>query len=71
MKTFYTPVDEIDRKWYVADADGKVLGRMAAEIARLADREDLTLKEAALALGYVTAAQYEAWVVPAEMTGPR
>ena len=34
MKTFYTPVDEIDRKWYVADADGKVLGRMAAEIAR-------------------------------------
>lgn len=35
MKTFYTPVDEIDRKWHVADADGKVLGRMAVEIARL------------------------------------
>lgn len=34
MKTFYTPVDEIDRKWYVADADGKVLGRFASEIAR-------------------------------------
>ena len=34
MKTYYTPVSEIDRKWYVADADGKVLGRFATEIAR-------------------------------------
>ena len=33
MKTYYTPVNEIDRKWYVADADGKVLGRIAAVIA--------------------------------------
>lgn len=34
MKTYYTPVSEIDRKWYVIDADGKVLGRFATEIAR-------------------------------------
>lgn len=34
MKTFYTPISEIDRKWYVTDVDGKVLGRVAAEIAR-------------------------------------
>ncbi len=34
MKTFYTPVNEIDRKWHVVDADGKVLGRIATEIAR-------------------------------------
>jgi large subunit ribosomal protein L13 len=34
MKTFYTPVSEIDRKWFVVDADGKVLGRIASEIAR-------------------------------------
>ena len=33
MKTYYTPVDEIARKWYVVDADGKVLGRIATEIA--------------------------------------
>ena len=33
MKTFYTPVAEIDRKWYVANADGKTLGRFASEIA--------------------------------------
>jgi large subunit ribosomal protein L13 len=34
MKTLYTPVAEIDRKWHVVDADGKVLGRIATEIAR-------------------------------------
>ncbi len=34
MKTFYTPVKEIERKWYVTDADGKALGRIATEIAR-------------------------------------
>ncbi len=33
MKTFYTPVKEIDRKWFIVDADGKVLGRLATEIA--------------------------------------
>jgi large subunit ribosomal protein L13 len=34
MKTYYTPVNEIDRKWFVVDADSKVLGRLATEIAR-------------------------------------
>lgn len=33
MKTYYTPVNKIKRKWYVVDADGKVLGRIASEIA--------------------------------------
>ena len=33
MKTYYTPVNDIDRKWFVVDADGKVLGRIASEIA--------------------------------------
>ena len=33
MKTQYTPVKEIDRKWYVVDAQDKVLGRLATEIA--------------------------------------
>lgn len=26
---------EIDRKWYVVDADGKNLGRLASEIAKI------------------------------------
>ena len=33
MKTYHTPVEEIERKWYVVDAEGKVLGRLASEIA--------------------------------------
>jgi large subunit ribosomal protein L13 len=33
MKTYLTPVKEIERKWYVVDAQDKVLGRIATEIA--------------------------------------
>jgi large subunit ribosomal protein L13 len=33
MKTYLTPVNEIERRWYVVDAEGKVLGRLASEIA--------------------------------------
>ncbi len=33
MKTYLTPVDEIERKWHVVDAEGKILGRLATEIA--------------------------------------
>jgi fumarate hydratase class II len=39
----------------------------AAEIARKAHRNDATLREAALALGYVTAEEFDSWVKPAEM----
>jgi len=34
METYLTPVKDIERKWYVVDAQGKVLGRLASEIAR-------------------------------------
>lgn len=33
MKTYLTPVKEIDRKWHLVDARDKVLGRLASEIA--------------------------------------
>lgn len=33
MKTYLTPVKDIERKWYVVDAQDKVLGRLATEIA--------------------------------------
>ncbi|CAG0970007.1 fumarate hydratase, class II [Rhodocyclaceae bacterium] len=39
-----------------------------AEIARHAAREHSSLKEAALALDYVTAEEFDRWVVPAAMT---
>ena len=34
MKTFSAKAHEVERDWYVIDADGKTLGRMATEIAR-------------------------------------
>ena len=32
MKTFLAKEEEIKRKWYVVDADGKILGRLATKI---------------------------------------
>ncbi|HVL10351.1 MAG TPA: class II fumarate hydratase [Burkholderiaceae bacterium] len=43
----------------------------AAEIAKLAMRDGLSLRDAALASGHVTAEQFDQWVVPASMTGDR
>ncbi len=33
MKTYLTPVNEIEKKWYLVNAEDKVLGRLATEIA--------------------------------------
>jgi fumarate hydratase class II len=41
----------------------------AAEIAKKAHREGTTLKAAALATGYLTAEQFDIWVVPEKMVG--
>ncbi len=42
----------------------------AAAIAKKAQKEQTTLRAAALALGHVTAEQYDAWIVPIDMTHP-
>ena len=42
----------------------------AAQIALKAYREDLSLREAAVQLGFVTAEQFDAWVQPEAMTHP-
>jgi fumarate hydratase, class II len=42
----------------------------AARISRLAYLEDISLREAALKLGFVTAEQFDQWVRPEDMTGP-
>ncbi len=34
MKTYSATPADIEKKWYIIDADGLVLGRLAAEIAR-------------------------------------
>lgn len=35
MKTYVTKPGEVEREWFVVDAEGKTLGRLAAEIARI------------------------------------
>jgi large subunit ribosomal protein L13 len=35
LRTFSPKVTEIQRAWYVVDADGLVLGRLASEVARI------------------------------------
>ena len=41
----------------------------ASEIAKKAYKENSTLKEAGLALGYLTAEEFDAWVRPENMIG--
>ncbi|MBI4938719.1 MAG: class II fumarate hydratase [Nitrosomonadales bacterium] len=43
----------------------------AAEIAKRAHRDGGTLKQAALASGYITEAEFELWVRPADMVHPK
>jgi fumarate hydratase, class II len=42
----------------------------SAQISLKAYREELTLREAALSLGFVTGQQFDEWVRPEEMTHP-
>ncbi|NEX60487.1 class II fumarate hydratase [Noviherbaspirillum galbum] len=43
----------------------------AAQIAKRAHKEGTTLKQAALAYGYVSEEDFDRWVRPEDMTGPR
>lgn len=43
----------------------------AAKIAKTAHKEGLTLKETALKLGLLTEQQFDEWVNPADMLGPK
>ena len=43
----------------------------SAEIAKKAHKEGTTLREAALALGYVSAKDFDRWVKPEDMIGPK
>lgn len=35
MKTFMAKAQEVEHKWYVVDAEGKTLGRLASQIATI------------------------------------
>ncbi|SFZ76637.1 class II fumarate hydratase [Chitinimonas taiwanensis] len=63
--------EHLDRNLMLVTALNRHIGYdRAAEIAKKAHQEGSTLKAAALALGYVSEAQFAAWMVPLEMTHP-
>lgn len=35
MSSFSAKISDVERKWYVIDADGKTLGRLASEVASI------------------------------------
>jgi len=35
MKSFMAKAEQIQRKWYIVDAEGKPLGRLASEVAKI------------------------------------
>ncbi|WP_409303798.1 50S ribosomal protein L13 [Peribacillus sp. SCS-155] len=35
MRTFMAKANEVERKWYVIDAEGKTLGRLSTEVAAI------------------------------------
>ena len=43
----------------------------AAQIAKLAQHDGLTLRQAALQLGFVSESEFDAWIVPLAMTRPQ
>ena len=49
---------------------GREPAEKSAQISLKAYREDLTLRDAALKLGFVTAEQFDEWVRPEDMTHP-
>ncbi len=66
-----TRIDElVDRSLMLVTALNTHIGYdKAAAIAKKAHKEGSSLREAALALGHVTAEQFDAWVVPGAMVG--
>ena len=39
METTSIRVNEITRNWYIVDADGQILGRLASEVAQIKGKE--------------------------------
>ena len=48
MKTYMAKPSTIERKWYVVDATDKVLGRLAAEVAKILRGKGAGLDDEAL-----------------------
>src|SRR5690606_26737323 len=63
--------ENLDKNLMLVTALNRHIGYdRAAAIAKKAQKEGKTLREAALELGDITAEQYEQWIVPMDMTRP-
>lgn len=63
--------DNLEKNLMLVTALNRHIGYdKAAAIAKKAQKEQTTLRAAALALGYVSEQEYEAWIVPITMTRP-
>ena len=63
--------DHLDHSLMLVTALNPHIGyEKAAKISLAAYREDLSLREAALKLGFLTGEQFDSWVRPGEMTHP-
>ena len=63
--------EHLDRSLMLVTALSPHIGyEKAAEIALLAHHDGVSLREAALKLGHVSDAEFDAWVQPEAMTGP-
>lgn len=61
--------ENLDKNLMLVTALNRHIGYdKAAAIAKKAQKEKTTLREAALSLGYVSAEQYDKWIVPLDMT---
>ena len=47
------------------------ISRQAAAIAKNAHKKGTTLKESALELGHLTSEEFDKWVIPTDMLGPK
>jgi fumarate hydratase, class II len=64
--------ENLERNLMVVTALNRHIGYdKAAEIAKKAHKEGTTLKEAALALGHLNESEFDRYVVPGDMVGPR
>ncbi|NYT57785.1 class II fumarate hydratase [Alcaligenaceae bacterium] len=61
--------DNLEKNLMLVTALNRHIGYdKAAAIAKKAQKESITLRESALALGYVSAEQYDNWIKPIDMT---
>ena len=64
-----TAVERMEEAFWEILAEKPYAQITVGEIAKRAHHQGLSLREAAIASGYLSAEQFDAWVIPADMVG--